>query len=77
MNLSNANLTRFTQSYRRKIITHQMKEELKRVFESVLSSWDSELIEFNCESDHVHLIMSYPPHKLLSSERGKLKSHII
>ena len=25
-----------------------MKQELEKVFESVLSSWDSELIEFNC-----------------------------
>ncbi len=41
---------------------------------SVLSSWDSELIEFNCESDHAHLIVSYPPHKLLSSLIANLKA---
>ncbi len=60
--------------YRRKIITAEMKQELEQVFKSVLSSWDSELIEFNCESDHVHLIVSYPPHKLLSSLIANLKA---
>jgi len=34
--------------YRRKIINAEMKQELEQVFKSVLSSWHSELIEFNC-----------------------------
>jgi putative transposase len=51
-----------------------MKQELEKVFKSVLSSWDSELIEFNCENDHAHLIVSYPPHKLLSSLIANLKA---
>ena len=41
--------------YRRQVINPEMMAELSRVFESVLKSWDSELIEFNGESDHVHL----------------------
>lgn len=60
--------------YRRKLISAEMGAELKRVFESVLKSWDSELIEFNFESDHVHLIVSFPPHKLLSSLIANLKA---
>jgi len=60
--------------YRRKVINAQMKQELEQVFGSVLASWDSELIEFNCESDHAHLIVSYPPHKLLSSLIANLKA---
>jgi putative transposase len=60
--------------YRRKVIDAQMKQELEQVFKSVLASWDSELIEFNCESDHAHLIVSYPPHKLLSSLIANLKA---
>jgi len=60
--------------YRRKVITAEMKQELEKVFKSVLSSWDSELIEFNCENDHAHLIVSYPPHKLLSSLIANLKA---
>ncbi len=60
--------------YRRKVINTEMKQELERVFNSVLSSWDSELIEFNCETDHAHLLVSYPPHKLLSSLIANLKA---
>lgn len=60
--------------YRRKVINAAMKQELERVFQSVLSSWDSEFIEFNCESDPAHLIVSYPPHKLLSSLIANLKA---
>jgi putative transposase len=60
--------------YRRKVIDAAMKQEQERVFKSVLASWDSELVEFNCESDHAHLIVSYPPHKLLSSLIANLKA---
>ena len=60
--------------YRRKIITAFMGAELEEVFKSVLASWDSELIEFNFESDHCHLLVSYPPHKLLSSLIANLKA---
>ncbi len=60
--------------YRREVINAAMKQELERVFKSVLASWDSELVEFNCESDHAHLIVSYPPHKLLSSLIANLKA---
>ena len=60
--------------YRRKVINAEMKQELERVFKSVLHSWDSELVEFNCEVDHAHLIVSFPPHKLLSSLIANLKA---
>ncbi len=60
--------------YRRKVIDAPMKTELERVFKSVLASWDSELVEFNCEADHAHLLVSFPPHKLLSSLIANLKA---
>ncbi|MGF1541840.1 MAG: IS200/IS605 family transposase [Pleurocapsa sp.] len=60
--------------HRRKVINADMGTELKQVFESVLKSWDSELIEFNFESDHCHLLVSFPPHKLLSSLISNLKA---
>ena len=60
--------------YRRKVIDAAMKTELERVFKSVLNSWDSELVEFNCEADHAHLLVSFPPHKLLSSLIANLKA---
>jgi len=64
----------FVTKYRRKVITSEMLEKLREIFNSVLSAWDSKLIEFNGESDHVHLLISYPPHKLLSSLIANLKA---
>lgn len=64
----------FVTKYRRKVIDAQMIEELNNVFKSVLEAWDSELIEFNGEADHVHLLISYPPQKLLSSLIANLKA---
>lgn len=60
--------------YRRKVINLELLTRLKEIFKSVLEKWDSELIEFNGEADHVHLLISYPPHKLLSNLVANLKS---
>ncbi len=64
----------FVTKYRRKIIDALMLEELRRVFQSVCLSWDCELIEFNGESDHVHLLVSFPPQKRLSDLVANLKA---
>ena len=64
----------FVTKYRRKVIDAQMLEELKLVFESVLKAWNCQLIEFNAESDHCHLIVSFPPQKRLSDLVGNLKA---
>ena len=59
---------------RRKVIDAQMLTELKSVFESVLKAWNCQLIEFNGEADHCHLIVSFPPQKRLSDLVGNLKA---
>ena len=64
----------FVTKYRRKIINSEVLVRLEEIFKSVLEKWGSELIEFNGEADHVHLLISYPPHKLLSSLVANLKS---
>ena len=64
----------FVTKYRRKIIDTQMLTELKIVFESVLKAWNCQLIEFNSEADHCHLIVSFPPQKRLSDLVGNLKA---
>ncbi|NEP12240.1 MAG: IS200/IS605 family transposase [Symploca sp. SIO2C1] len=60
--------------YRRKVITKAMLTRLADVFQSVASKWDAKLLEFNGESEKVHLLISYPPHKLLSNLIANLKS---
>lgn len=64
----------FVTKYRRNVLTKTMLDRLTEVFYSVAKSWDSQLIEFNGESDHVHLLISYPPQKLLSNLIANLKA---
>ena len=64
----------FVTQYRRKVIDAQMLVEFKSVFESVLKAWNCQLIEFNSEADHCHLIVSFPPQKRLSDLVGNLKA---
>lgn len=47
--------------YRRKCITKPMLERLKEIFSETLVQWGCELMEFNGESDHLHILMSVNP----------------
>ena len=47
--------------YRKKCITSQMISRLKEIFESLCDDWECELLEFNGEADHVHLLLSLNP----------------
>lgn len=51
-----------------------MLERLKEIFAHVCSKQKSNLIEFNGESDHVHLLISYSPDTLISQLVASLKS---
>ena len=64
----------FVTKYRKKVFTKSHLETLRKVFDSVVQKWDGQLIEFNGEADHVHILISYPPHKLLSSLIANMKS---
>ncbi|MEQ9372471.1 MAG: IS200/IS605 family transposase [Coleofasciculus chthonoplastes F3-SA18-01] len=64
----------FVSKYRRSVFTKEMLVRLSEVFESVANSWESEVLQFNGEEDHVHLLLSYPPHKLLSNLIANLKA---
>ncbi|ELS49224.1 hypothetical protein C789_998 [Microcystis aeruginosa FACHB-905 = DIANCHI905] len=48
-------------------------EFLKVAFNSIAAKWDAEVVEINGESDHVHILLTYPPHKLLSGLIANLK----
>ncbi|MEQ9484791.1 IS200/IS605 family transposase [Coleofasciculus sp. F4-SAH-05] len=64
----------FVTKYRRQVLSETRIHRLNEVFSSAAQKWDSNLIEFNGESDHVHLLLSYPPHKLLSNLIANLKA---
>ncbi len=49
-------------------------DDLKTIFESVCKDFNAELVEFDGEKDHVHLLINYPPKisiaKLVNSLKG-------
>lgn len=66
----------FTTKYRHPCINKAMLVDIENIFISVLKSWGAELIEFGGEVDHIHCIISYPPHKLLSGIVGNMKATV-
>lgn len=47
--------------YRRRCVTGQMLQRLREVFARLATQWECELVEFNGEPDHVHLLVSLNP----------------
>jgi putative transposase len=60
--------------YRRKVFKKEHLEFLNEAFKSIADKWDARIVEFSGESDHVHILLTYPPHKLLSGLIANLKS---
>ncbi len=48
--------------------------QVKEIFVSTLTKWESTLLDFNGESDHVHLIIDYKPDIALSKLIANLKT---
>ena len=63
----------FVTKYRRKVFTQEVMRELKLVFRSVCKDFDAQLIEFDGEKDHVHLLVNYPPKVAVSKLVNSLK----
>ena len=63
----------FVTKRRGNVFTGEHLDALRGYFESVLQDFESELIEFNGEQDHVHLLISYPPKWSVSSIVNSLK----
>ncbi|UOS61361.1 IS200/IS605 family transposase [Helicobacter pylori] len=64
----------FVTKYRRKAFNKEVIDFLGSVFAKVCKDFESELVEFDGESDHVHLLINYPPKvsvsKLVNSLKG-------
>ena len=46
---------------------------LHDIFDEVLDDFEAELLEFNGEQDHIHLLVSYPPKHSVSALVNSLK----
>ena len=64
----------FVTKYRRDVFNRPILDELCKIFQSVCRDFSAELVEFDGEKDHVHLLVNYPPKisvsKLVNSLKG-------
>ncbi len=60
--------------YRKKAISEKILVRLKEIFTDTLIKWQCNLVEFNGESDHVHLLIDYKPDISLSKLIANLKT---
>ena len=63
----------FVAKYRRGVFRQEHLDSLHRILADVCKDFDAELIEFNGERDHVHLLINYPPKVALSALVNSLK----
>lgn len=63
----------FTPKYRRGPFTDEILRRREKVMRDVCADFETELVEFNGDTDHVHLLVHYPPKVSLSRLVGSLK----
>lgn len=63
----------FVTKYRKAVFTTIHLDSLKIILGKVCSDFEAELIEFNGEHDHVHLLVNYPPKVAISKLVNSLK----
>ena len=63
----------FVAKYRRDVFTKAMLKTMQEVFERVCLDFEAELVEFDGEHDHVHLLVNYPLKIAISSLVNSLK----
>ena len=63
----------FVTKYRKKVFDGDAIDRLTKHFERVAKDFGAEIIEANGESDHVHLLVEYPPKISISSLVRSLK----
>ena len=63
----------FVTKYRRGVFTKEILDDLHRIFAKVCTDFEAELVEFDGEDDHVHLLVNYPPKVTVSKLVNSLK----
>lgn len=63
-----------TTKYRRKMLTAPMLTRLESILKDLMEKWEGRLIEFNGETDHVHILIQYNPQTELSKLINNLKT---
>ena len=63
----------FVTKYRRKVFTQDILSNLKILFDQVCQDFEAQLVEFNGEEEHIHLLVNYPPKVSISKLVNSLK----
>lgn len=63
----------FVTKYRHRVFAANQLERMEQILIDVCRSFEVELVEFNGEADHVHLLVNYPPKVALSKLVNSLK----
>jgi putative transposase len=63
----------FVTKYRRPVFTDAMLTFTEKTMYGVCADLDAELVQFNGEADHVHLLVAYPPTVAISALVQRLK----
>jgi putative transposase len=63
----------FVTKYRRDVLTKAILDDLRIIFTNVCKDFEAELVEFDGEDDHVHLLVNYPPKVAVSALVNSLK----
>jgi len=63
----------FVTKYRRNVLDRDAIDELRGIFTRVCLDFGAELVEFDGEDDHVHLLVEHPPKVAVSNLVNSLK----
>ena len=63
----------FVTKYRKNVFNKQLLDYLKFIFTDICNGFEVQLIDFEGEQDHVHLLINYPPKLSLSKLVNSLK----
>ncbi len=63
----------FVTKYRRGVFTSAMLADCEQIMADICEEFGCELVEFNGEHDHVHLLITFPPTVQLSKLVNSLK----
>jgi putative transposase len=63
----------FVTKYRHKVFPDQHLKRMEEIMRSVCADFETELVEFNGEANHVHLLVNFPPKVAVSKLVNSLK----
>ena len=63
----------FVTKYRHKVFTDRHLRRMEEILREVATDFECEIMEFNGESNHVHLLVTFPPKVALSRLVNSMK----